>query len=87
MQNPPTTGKNSRLPAAEIAAACARLQSQRTALRNRRQLALFAQFPPAALFTTLRRAVSRRPIVGRGSAPSYGTTVAFPMRRRFRGVV
>jgi hypothetical protein len=72
-QNRPAFGKNGRVPAAEIAGRAIGSSAASASGRQRSRLPLFAQFPPAALFTAISRAVARRAVARQ---PASGTAVA-----------
>jgi len=59
-QNRPAIGRKCRSEAAALAGSGGASAAARPAFSTRRQLPLFAQFPPAALFTAIGRAVARR---------------------------
>jgi len=59
LHNPPASGKNCRTAPAAFADVRAPLYRSESIPRMRRRTPLFAQFPPAALFMAISRAVSR----------------------------
>ena len=81
-QNRPAFGKNGRVPAAEIAGRSDGSHAAFTNSRRRSRLPLFAQFPPAALFTAISRAVARRAV---SRQPASGTAIAIGRPGRAMG--
>ena len=67
-QNRPAIGRNCLAPPAKFAGVNAARAPQQPNLRARRRMPLFAQFPPASLFTAIGRAVSRRAIAGHAAS-------------------
>jgi hypothetical protein len=59
-QKQPICGKTCRLTSATFADASAMPAASGPMLRAGRRFPLFAQFPPAALFTAIRKAATRR---------------------------
>ncbi len=72
-QNRPAFGKNGRTPAAEFAGRPIGSSASLASGRQRSRLPLFAQFPPAALFKAIGRAVARRSVARQ---PASGTVIA-----------
>jgi len=82
LQNRPTIGKNCRFAPAAFAGASAESFDRGSLHRARSRLPLFAQFPPAALFKAIGRAVSRR---SRDKLLASGTVLATGRLWRARG--
>jgi hypothetical protein len=81
-QNRPAFGKIGRTPAAEFAARPIVSSAATPSGRQRSRLPLFAQFPPAALFKAIGRAVARRAIARQ---PASGTVIAIGRPGRATG--
>jgi hypothetical protein len=81
-QPSPKTGRNGRSPRAEFAGAPLAQKGGPQQPRRDRRLALFAQFPPAALFAAMSRGVARRSTAG-GS--KHGMGIALKARRPAAG--
>jgi hypothetical protein len=72
-QNRPSIGRNCRSHPARVAGPGPGAATSQMSLRNGRRMPLFAQFPPASLFKTIGRAVSRRSIARQAAS---GTALA-----------
>jgi hypothetical protein len=63
MQNQPPSGRICRSAPARVAGRGGAAMVSQLAARTHRKIPLFAQFPPAALFKAIHRAVSRRAVM------------------------